>query len=147
MEEKPRRQFFIVKSLIVNDEGKILLVKRHRPWHKEAHNKWEFPGGKIDFGEKPEETCIREAKEESGVDIEIDYMIPKIHIGKWIFPDRESQQIILCYKCNYKGGNFCLEDHGVSDVKWCDLKEIDTLDCLPGTLIFLEEYKKNKDLG
>ena len=142
IEEKPKRQFYIVKALITNKEGKILLVKRDRKWHKEAHGKWEFPGGKIDFGETPEEACIREAKEESGVEVEIDYLIPKIHTGRWTFPDRESQQFIVCYKCNFIGGELSTEDHGVSDVRWFDPEEIEKLDCLKGTLVFLKSYRE-----
>lgn len=142
-DEKPKKQFFIVKSLIINKEGKILLVKRDREWHKESHGKWEFPGGKIDFGETPEEACIREAKEESGIDIEIDYLIPRIHKGKWVYPDRETEQIIICYKCIPIAGEISLDDHGVSDVRWVELHEINSMDCLPGTIKFLDEYKNS----
>ncbi len=140
--KKTQKQFFIVKSLIINEKGQILLVKRDRKWHKESHGKWEFPGGKIDFGETPEETCIREAKEESGMDVKIDYLLPKIHVGGWVYPDRETQQIIICYKCIPVDGEISLEDHGVSEVKWFELDEIDKLDCLPSTIKFLDEYQK-----
>ncbi len=140
--KKQQKQFFIVKSLIINEEGKILLVKRDRKWHKEAHGKWEFPGGKIDFGETPEEACIREAREESGMDVKIDSLLPKIHTGGWIYPDRETQQILICYKCIPINGEISLEDHGVSDVKWFELDEIYKLDCLPSTTKFLDEYQK-----
>ena len=143
-DKKPQKQFFIVKSLIINKDGKILLVKRDRKWHKEAHEKWEFPGGKIDFGETPEEACIREAKEESGIDIKVDHLIPKIHSGGWEFPDRVSQQIIICYKCTPLGGKISLEDHGVSNVKWFNLEEISDLNVLKDTMIFLNEFKKSK---
>ncbi|MFW5846838.1 MAG: NUDIX hydrolase [Nanoarchaeota archaeon] len=140
--EKPEKQFFIVKSLIVNEEGKILLVKRERKWHKEAHGKWEFPGGKVEFDEFPEDACIREAKEESGIDIEVVQLIPKIHIGRWEYSDRRSKQIIICYQCRPIGGKISLEDHGVSDVKWFDIEEIEKLDYLNATDVFLTEYKK-----
>ncbi|MCK5616334.1 NUDIX hydrolase [Candidatus Pacearchaeota archaeon] len=140
--EKLQKQFIIVKGLIVNSEGHILMIQRDREWHKEAHAKWEFPGGKVDFGETPEEACIREAKEESGANIEIDYLVPKIHTGGWVYPDRETHQVIICYKCNFLGGEISLEDHGVSDAKWFDVDEIDKLDCLPGTKVFTDEYRK-----
>jgi len=142
-----QKQFFIVKSLIINKEEKILLVKRDRKWHKESHGKWEFPGGKINFGETPEETCIREAKEESGINIKIDYLIPKIYTGGWVYPDRETQQIIICYKCTPISGEISIEDHGVSDVRWFKLNEISELDCLLSTTKFLDKYKEFRKIN
>ena len=44
--EKTRNQFIIAKSLVVNDKGEVLFVRRKREFHKEAHNKWEFPGAR-----------------------------------------------------------------------------------------------------
>lgn len=139
-EEKPRKQFIIVKSLVTDDKGKILLVRRDRKWHKEAHEKWEFPGGKIDFGESPEEACIREAKEESGFDVKLNKIIPKILTSKWEHPDRISQQILIAYHCELLGGEVSLKDHGVSKVKWFSMEEAKKLKCLPGTLDFLDHF-------
>ena len=80
-EEKPekiRKQFIIVKSLVVNKECEVLFVRRRKEDLEQAHNKWEFPGGKIDFGESPEQTAVREAKEESGYDVKVDFILAKI---------------------------------------------------------------------
>ena len=144
-EDIPKKQFIIVKSLVLDATGKILFVRRKREWHTEAHNKWEFPGGKVDFGEAPEQTAVREAKEESGYDVEVTKLIPKIISSQWKFPDRISQQLIICYVCKLIKGNASTEDHGVSEVKWFAMSEIpSTEECLPGTIEFIEEYKKHK---
>lgn len=146
-EEKIRKQFIIVKSLVVNKEGAILFVRRKREWHKEAHNKWEFPGGKIEFGENPEEAAKREAKEESGYNVEIDYLLPKLLSTKWVSEERESQQILICYKCRLVGGEKSLADHGVSEIKWFNADDVPSdADCLPGTIDFLKIYlSQNKN--
>ncbi len=102
--EKTRKQFTIVKSLVVNKKGEVLFVKRKKEDMKQAHNKWEFPGGKIDFGEHPEQTAIRETKEESGYDVRVDYLIPKLISSKWESPEREGHQILICYVCSLIGG-------------------------------------------
>jgi 8-oxo-dGTP diphosphatase len=144
MEDKPKKQFIIIKSLVTNSEGKILLVRRKREWHTEAHNKWEFPGGKVEFGEHPEETAVRETKEESGYIVTVKSMIPKIITSKWEYPDRISQQIIICYICTLDSGEASIDDHGVSEVEWFDISNVpSSSDCLPGTIEFLEEYIKN----
>ena len=144
-EEKIRKQFIIVKSLVVNNKGQILFLRRNKEDLKEAHNKWEFPGGKIEFGESPEETAIREAKEESGYDIKIDSIIPKLLSSKWESPEREAQQILICYVCKLVGGESLLKDHGVSEIRWFNLEEAPKdSECLPGTITFLNLYKNAK---
>ena len=139
--EKTRNQFIIAKSLVVNDKGEVLFVRRKRKFHKEAHNKWEFPGGKIDFGESPEDTTKREAKEETGYSVEIDYLLPKILSSKWVSPEREAQQILICYVCKLTGGEKALGDHAVGDIKWFKIKDAPAdSECLPGTIDFLKIY-------
>jgi mutator protein MutT len=141
-DSRPKKQFLIVNAIVLNSEGKILLVRRERKGHKEAHGRWEFPGGKVDFGETPSEACVRETKEESGFDVEIENLIPEAITSYWEYPDRLSQQILLCYSCKLNGGEASLDDHGVSDVKWFDIEEAKKLECLPGTLEFLDFYLK-----
>ena len=147
-QEKPKRQIVIVKSIIINKDDEFLFVRRKRDWHKEAHNKWEFAGGKIEFGEEPNKTAVREAKEETGFDVEVDFLLPIVLSAHWEYDDRLSQQILLCYVCNLKGGKPNIEDHGVSELKWFNSTNIPKKeDCLPGTIEFLKEYlalKKKK---
>lgn len=143
IEEKIRKQFIIVKSLVTNDEGEVLFVIRKMEELKEAHNKWEFPGGKVDFGETPEETAVRESKEETGYDIKIDYLLPKILSSKWESKEREAQQILICYACSIVDGKVTLKDHGVSEIKWFKIEDAPKdSECLPGTIEFLNLYTK-----
>ena len=53
-----------VGALIFNPEGKLLLVRTHK-----FHNKYVVPGGHIEVGEKMTSALIREAKEETGLDV------------------------------------------------------------------------------
>ncbi|MBT3189801.1 MAG: NUDIX domain-containing protein [Anaerolineae bacterium] len=53
-----------VGALIFNPEGKLLLVRSHK-----FHDKYVVPGGHIEVGEKMTDALIREAKEETGLDI------------------------------------------------------------------------------
>ena len=68
----------IVIGIVRDEAGKLLLGKRHEPETPFVHEKWNFLGGRIEFGESPEETLIREIKEEAGLDVEIIRMIPKV---------------------------------------------------------------------
>ena len=57
------KQVLVVACALVNEQGKVLVTQR--PAGKSMAGKWEFPGGKIEAGETPENALIRELKEDS----------------------------------------------------------------------------------
>src|SRR5215210_1188531 len=57
----------VAACALVDTDGRVLLAER--PAGKSMAGLWEFPGGKIEAGERPEETLIRELKEELGIDV------------------------------------------------------------------------------
>jgi 8-oxo-dGTP diphosphatase len=57
----------VVAAAIIDPDGRVLLAQR--PKGKQLEGLWEFPGGKLDAGEKPETALIRELKEELGIDV------------------------------------------------------------------------------
>jgi 8-oxo-dGTP diphosphatase len=57
----------VVAVALVDPDGRVLIAQR--PEGKQLAGLWEFPGGKIEAGERPEETLIRELKEELGIDV------------------------------------------------------------------------------
>ena len=63
----PVRLVTVVAVALIDADGRTLL--QQRPSHKEHGGLWEFPGGKIDAGERPEAALIRELKEELGIDV------------------------------------------------------------------------------
>ena len=65
----PKRPMSTSDAIIVNEEGNVLLAQRGTEPFKGL---WGLPGGKMDWGETIEQTCVREAKEETGLDIEVD---------------------------------------------------------------------------
>ena len=63
---------------LFNDEGKVLLQKRG------DSGKWGFPGGAIELGETPEETAVRELKEETGLDVkDIQYLFSSPNVYEY----------------------------------------------------------------
>jgi len=64
------RQFFVAVKALLFFDGKFLLVKRSDNARGE-HSYWEFPGGRLEFGETPEEALARELKEETSLSAKI----------------------------------------------------------------------------
>lgn len=137
MKEKTKKQVCIAKG-IVKRENKYLLVRREREWDKNTHNKWEFPGGKVDFGEDPKESAVREVLEESGFRTEPIKLIPKITTHIWEYENRITQVILIPYLCKLMGGKTSLNDKNINDVSWFTINEIKELETIPGTKELLE---------
>jgi 8-oxo-dGTP diphosphatase len=64
----------VAACVLVDQDGRILLAQR--PKGKALEGYWEFPGGKIEAGETPEETVIRELKEELGIETQTSCLAP-----------------------------------------------------------------------
>ncbi len=126
------KQHTVVVALIRNEEGKILLARRNEPALKHAHNKWEFIGGGINFGENPETAIKREVKEEAGVDVEVVRLLPKVLSHIWELQEGRQQVLLLHYECKIIGGTLTpgLEEE-ISELKYFSMEEIKTLDTLP----------------
>ncbi len=65
---------FVAACALVDPDGRVLLAQR--PEGKPMAGLWEFPGGKVEPGERPEETLIRELREELGIRVEEPCLAP-----------------------------------------------------------------------
>ncbi|WP_164214043.1 NUDIX domain-containing protein, partial [Stenotrophomonas maltophilia] len=65
---------FVVACALVDQDNRVLLAER--PAGKALAGLWEFPGGKLEPGERPEETLIRELNEELGITVEEPCLAP-----------------------------------------------------------------------
>ena len=69
-----RKILLVAACALIDADGRILLAQR--PEGKTLAGLWEFPGGKVEPGERPEETLIRELKEELGITVEEPCLAP-----------------------------------------------------------------------
>ncbi|MDO8469570.1 MAG: NUDIX domain-containing protein [bacterium] len=131
---EPNIQLAVVLGLIRNSGGKILLQKRIDTVIPDAHEKWELPGGKIDFGETPEHAVRRECKEEVGCDVRVIRLLPLAGSNMWQRTDgRKQQAVYICYEVEWVSGDPKPLDKKVSEVMWCSKGEILAMDTLlPG---------------
>lgn len=121
-----------VVAAIIIDNGKIFATQRG---YGEFKDGWEFPGGKIEEGETPQEALIREIKEELDIEIEVgelldtvEYDYPKFHLS------------MDCFICKIKSGKLVLKEHEAA--KWLTEEALDSVEWLPADLRLVEKLKE-----
>ena len=99
----------VVTCAIIEKDGKILIARR-APGQKLA-GKWEFPGGKVEDGESPEECLNRELEEEFGI---------RTKVGEFITSNKHQYSHIsielVAFQTEYLSGNYILNDH--EKIEW-----------------------------
>lgn len=128
-----QKQKVIAVAVVRNKEGKILVQKRLDPLVPQADGKWEFPGGVVEFGETPEQTVVRECKEETNCAVEIVRTLPLAHTKIWQRTDDVTLQVFVWFfEVRYVEGEPRALDPKVSELMWCTKQEALQLDSLPG---------------
>ena len=96
--EKSRRMVTVVCGCIRRKGGhQVLLSMRHAPGVPGLDGKWEIPGGKIEFGETPEQALIREIQEELGMKVKPIRLLPYLHTNFWEYEHVLQQATLACY--------------------------------------------------
>jgi 8-oxo-dGTP diphosphatase len=119
----------VVAAILEDQTGKFLIAKRKTG--KKLAGYWEFPGGKIENGESPQQSLIRELYEEMNLEIKIgDYVGENIH-----FYD-EGPIRLLAYKGKITGGEIKLTDH--EEYAWINLLDLKKVKLAPADIPFIE---------
>jgi 8-oxo-dGTP diphosphatase len=126
---KPRNQWVAVVAAFMRRQGKVLVGKR--PEGSSLAGRWEFPGGKIELNESPEEALARELKEELGVVAEIGPLkFAATHTyGK-------TGILFLFYEVKFWKGEVKIQQH--HDLKWVTPKELAELELPEANSKFLD---------
>lgn len=113
-----------VVAAIIRDQDRIFATQRG---YGEFKDGWEFPGGKIEEGETPENALIREIREELDTEISVgekitcvEYDYPKFHLS------------MDCFWAEIVSGDLVLKEHEAA--KWLSMEELDSVDWLPADL-------------
>ena len=126
-------------AIILNAEGKVFLAKRG----KEARNekqKWEFPGGSVEFGEKLEDTLVREIKEEYDFTIIVEELIDVVN---HIIPREKQHWVSPTFLCRYESGTPRIrEPHKCEKIGWFDLNELPEQEMTIASTKSLESLRK-----
>lgn len=124
-----------VVAAILQNEDRILIARKREG--KPLAGFYEFPGGKIEIGEIPEESLIRELMEEMNIKIKV-----KEYIGESIYDYGEGKVICLKgFTAEIYEGEIKLSDH--DEYRWITLKEITNYKLAPADISLVEKLKNN----
>ena len=128
--EDTRKRIEVVAAIIL-DEEKVFATQRG---YGEFKDGWEFPGGKIEQGETPQQALKREIKEELDTEIEVGELLETVEY------DYPSFHLTMhCFLCTIKSGDLVLKEHEAA--KWLTKKTLDSVDWLPADKGLIEQLK------
>ena len=110
-----------VTAAIILQENRIFATQRG---YGEVKDGWEFPGGKIEEGETPQQALIREIREELDTEIEVGGLVDRV---EYDYPGFHLS--MDCFLCRVRSGDLVLKEHEAA--RWLTREELDSVDWLP----------------
>lgn len=115
-------------------ESDLFLISR-RPHGKHLAGSWEFPGGKIEGGEAPAASLVRELREELGVEVEVGEIYA---VGHHVYDEKEV--VLLVYACRVIGGE--PQCHEVAEFRWVSPTELVSVPLPPADAPVIERLRR-----
>lgn len=106
---------------VIEHEGRFLITRRLDEISI-LNGQWEFPGGKIEFGETPVEGLLRELREETGLVVHSPELLG-IHSHVWDLPDRQVQVFLMFYRVQADTDTVTLLTEENDAYQWVTLPE------------------------
>ena len=117
-----------------NDKNEPIIFATQRGYG-EFKGGWEFPGGKIEEGETPQEALKREIKEELDTEISVGDLIDTIEYDYSTF-----HLSMDCFWCRIVSGDLVLREHEAA--KWLTKDNLDSVDWLPADVTLIEKIRE-----
>lgn len=141
IQKKDRKFFVAVKAIIfnANENNKFLIIKRSDKVRTDNFM-WDFPGGRLEFSEKPLEALEREIREETGL---TDVVIGD-PINLWTFMKDEQTQIIgVTYLCKNSSQEVILSDEHL-EYRWISKEEVPNYNICEGMVNDMKKWNWNE---
>mgnify|MGYP003676757937 CR=1 FL=1 len=118
--EKNPTYLFVAAAALIDENGRILVQKR--PEGKPMAGLWEFPGGKVEKGETPEEALVRELEEELAIDVKRQDIEPVAFASEAV---EDQHLILLLYICRKWTGH--IQSAESLEMQWLPVEAIQDL--------------------
>lgn len=127
-----------VTAAIILRNHRVLIAQRADD--DKLAGKWEFPGGKIEPGETPQECLKREIQEELEVEIDVSDFF-----GESIYTYQSGTIKLLAYWCRWISGELSLNVH--SQIMWANQSELDLYDFAPADIPIVKKLKQSLNIN
>jgi 8-oxo-dGTP diphosphatase len=127
-----RRLLLVAAAALIDSSGRVLITQR--PAHKQLGGLWEFPGGKVELGEAPEQALVRELKEELDLTVEPDALDP-FAFASHAYPD--FHLLMPLYVATKFGGVMKLDPNSAQAAKWVQPQELRAHDMPPADVVLV----------
>ncbi len=121
----------IIKA--INEAGEPIIFATQRGYG-DLKGGWEFPGGKIEEGETPQEALVREIREELETEIEVGELIDTIEYDYPTF-----HLSMDCFWAEIMSGDLVLKEHEAA--RWLTKDKLDSVEWLPADITLIEQIK------
>lgn len=128
--ENQRKRIEVVAAIIF-DQERVFATQRG---YGEFKDGWEFPGGKMEQGETPQQALVREIKEELETEIEVGELLETVEYDYPAF-----HLTMHCFICTIKSGDLVLKEHEAA--KWLTKETLNSVDWLPADKGLIEKIK------
>ena len=125
----------VVAAVIQRKQNGSKQIFATQRGYGELKGGWEFPGGKIEEGETPQEALKREIMEELDTEIEVGELIDTI---EYDYPDFHLS--MDCFWCELQSEHVVLNEH--EDAKWLSKAQLDSVDWLPADVTLVDKIAK-----
>jgi 8-oxo-dGTP diphosphatase len=125
----PWKRIKVVAAIIHDDEGRIFATQRGYGDYKDG---WEFPGGKMEAGETPEEALKREIWEELETRIVVERLVQTV---EYDYP--QFHLTMHCFWCHVESGSLTLKEHEAA--RWLTKEQLYNVEWLPADLEVIKE--------
>ncbi len=123
----------IIKA--INEKGETIIFATQRGYG-EFKGGWEFPGGKIEEGETPQQALIREISEELEIDIAVGELIDTIEYDYPTF-----HLSMDCFWTRIVSGDLVLKEHEAA--KWLTRENLESVDWLPADMALIDAIRRS----
>lgn len=96
---KPQKTIYVFDGVVFDQAERILIDQRVGDALESVNGLWEVPGGKLEFGETPEQAIAREILEEIGCRVKVKKLIPYTDVGTLEYPDKIQHTVVFYYIC------------------------------------------------
>lgn len=120
-----------VAAAIITHNGRVFATQRG---YGEFKDGWEFPGGKMEPGETPQQALVREIQEELDTEIEVGELVETV---EYDYPG--FHLTMHCFLCTIRSGDLVLKEHEAA--RWLTREELDDVDWLPADVKVVEKLR------